>query len=89
MSEALGVSRSGFYAWLVRPPSRRRRNNEVLGAQVRQSFIGSDRTYGARRVWHDVLGNPPIFSSRQKWSQLTSISFCMGVMPPSAMFGRS
>jgi putative transposase len=26
-----------------------------MGALVRQSFIGSDRTYGARRVWHDVL----------------------------------
>jgi putative transposase len=55
MCGALGVSRSGFYAWLVRPPSRRRRNDEVLSAHVRQSFIGSDRTYGARRVWHDVL----------------------------------
>ena len=22
---------------------------------VRQSFVGSDRTYGARRVWHDML----------------------------------
>lgn len=55
LCEALGVSRSGFYAWLVRPPSRRSQANQVLGAQVRQSFIGSDRTYGARRVWHDVL----------------------------------
>ena len=55
LCEALGVSRSGFYAWLVRPPSRRSQADEVLGAQVRQSFIGSDRTYGARRVWHDVL----------------------------------
>ena len=55
MCEALGVSRSGFYAWLVRPPSRRQRDDEVLGTQVRQSFIRSDRTYGARRVWHDVL----------------------------------
>jgi putative transposase len=27
----------------------------VLGAQVHQSFVRSDRTYGARRVWHDVL----------------------------------
>ena len=27
----------------------------MLGAQVRHSFIGSDRTYGARRVWRDVL----------------------------------
>jgi putative transposase len=55
LCEALGVSRSGFYAWLVRPPSCRSQADEVLGAQVRQSFIGSDRTYGARRVWHDLL----------------------------------
>ena len=27
----------------------------MLGSHVRQSFVGSDRTYGARRVWHDVL----------------------------------
>ena len=55
MCEALGVSRSGFYAWRSRPRSRRSLEDEVLGAQVRNSFIGSDRTYGARRVWHDVL----------------------------------
>lgn len=34
-------------------------------------------------------GNPPIFSSRQKWSYAAIASFCIGVMPPSAMFGRS
>jgi putative transposase len=26
-----------------------------LGAKVRASFLASDRTYGARRVWHDML----------------------------------
>ncbi len=55
MCEALGVSRSGFYAWLNRPRSRRSLEDEALGAKVYQSFIGSDRTYGARRVWHDIL----------------------------------
>jgi putative transposase len=55
MCEALGVSRSGFYAWLMRPRSRRSLQDEALAAKVRQSFTGSDRTYGARRVWHDVL----------------------------------
>jgi len=55
MCEALGVSRSGFYAWLTRPRSQRDLADEVLGGQVRQSFMGSDRTYGARRVWHDML----------------------------------
>lgn len=55
MCEALGVSRGGFYAWLTRPRSQRSLSDEVLGAQVHQSFVRSDRTYGARRVWHDVL----------------------------------
>jgi putative transposase len=57
MCEALGVSRSGFYGWLSRARSRRSRSDEVLGALVRQSFVGSDRTYGARRVWRDVLAS--------------------------------
>lgn len=53
--ETLGVSRSGFYAWLSRPKSLRSQTDEAMGVMVRQSFLGSDRTYGARRVWHDVL----------------------------------
>jgi len=52
---ALGVSRGGFYAWLTRPRSRRSQSDEELSAKVRGSFLGSDRTYGARRVWHDML----------------------------------
>ena len=52
---ALGVSRGGFYAWLTRPRCQRSRNDEELGAKVRASFLASDRTYGARRVWHDML----------------------------------
>jgi putative transposase len=55
LCEALGVSRSGFHAWLIHSPSARARSDEVLGARVRASFTASDRTYGARRVWHDVL----------------------------------
>lgn len=54
LCEALGVSRSGFYAWLTRAPSARERADTVIGAAVRTSFLTSDRTYGARRVWRDV-----------------------------------
>jgi putative transposase len=57
MCGALGVSRGGFYAWLTRPPSDRSRSDEELTARVRTSFIGSDRTYGARRIWRDVLAD--------------------------------
>jgi putative transposase len=53
--EALDVSRSGFYAWLLRKPSPRSVADDLIGAEVRKSFVASDRTYGARRVWHDVL----------------------------------
>jgi putative transposase len=55
MCEALGVSRAGFYAWLTRGRSRHSRSDDELGARVRESFLASDRTYGARRVWHDVI----------------------------------
>jgi putative transposase len=57
MCGALGVSRSGFHAWLIRPPSQRARDDEVIGAKVRASHVGSYRTYGARRVWHDLLAD--------------------------------
>jgi putative transposase len=57
MCGALGVSRGGFYAWLRRPRSRRSRSDEELSAKVRASFLASDRTYGARRVWRDLLAD--------------------------------
>ena len=53
--EALGVSRSGFYEWLTRGPSQRSQRDEALTQEVRKSFLDSGRTYGARRVWRDVL----------------------------------
>ena len=55
MCEALGVSRSGFHAWLTRPPSARARSDAILIDRIRTSFLLSDRTYGARRVWRDIL----------------------------------
>ena len=55
LCEALGVSRAGFYAWRTRSPSVRAQTDEQLLISVRASFLTSDRTYGARRVWHDLL----------------------------------
>ena len=55
LCEVLGVSRSGFHAWLTRPTSARAIRDAKLVAAIDKSFRGSDRTYGARRVWRDVL----------------------------------
>ena len=57
LCEALGVSRGGFHGWLTRPRSARARSDEILTTKVRASFMASGRTYGARRVWHDVLAD--------------------------------
>ena len=57
LCEALGVSRAGFYAWRTRSPSARAKANEQRLVRVRTSFLASDRTYGARRVWHDLLAD--------------------------------
>ena len=57
LCDAIEVSRSGFHAWLNRSPSDRSRNDEAVGWQVKASFLASDRTYGARRVWRDLLAD--------------------------------
>ena len=55
MCAALGVSRSGLHAWLKRPISARAAVDAKLVLAIEKSFRASDRTYGARRVWRDVL----------------------------------
>jgi putative transposase len=53
--KALDVSTSGFHDWLNRKPAKRTLENETVLGLIRRSFLESDRTYGARRVWKDVL----------------------------------
>jgi putative transposase len=53
----LGVSRSGFHAWLNRGRSARALSDEALMPKVKASFVASARTYGARRVWRDMLAD--------------------------------
>lgn len=54
LCEALGISRSGFYAWRTRAESKRSRTDTEILVTVRSSFLLSDRTYGVRRVLGDV-----------------------------------
>ena len=54
MSEALGVSASGFYEWLNRSESKRTMSNRVILLRIRESFEASHQTYGSPRVWRDL-----------------------------------
>jgi putative transposase len=50
----LGVSRSGFHAWLRRPLSARAVSDQLLLERVRQLHLASRRTYGSPRIYRDL-----------------------------------
>ena len=53
------VSRSGYYAWLKRPESRRKKENDVLMTQIKHIHSESRGTYGLPRIKEKLksLGN--------------------------------
>ena len=50
MCRALGVSRSGYYAWRRKPVSDREKENQKLAAAIRDIHEWSRNTYGSPRV---------------------------------------
>ena len=54
MCRVLGVCRSGFYAWLKQPFSKRALDDRRLTFLIRDLFELSDQTYGAVRIRDDL-----------------------------------
>lgn len=50
MCGVLNVSRSGFYHWAVREPSRRAQSNAVVDRRIRELFVYHRQRYGAPRI---------------------------------------
>ncbi len=63
------VSRSGFYAWLARAGSKRRRNDEELGAKIERIHRDSGERYGSPRV-HQVLRREGMRCSSKRVARL-------------------
>jgi putative transposase len=55
MCRVLGVSSSGFYAWLCRPKSRRSHANRTLLEDIRVAHQRGRGTYGSPRVHRELL----------------------------------
>ena len=55
MSEVLGVSRSGYYAWITREPSNRALANQTLLARIKQIHKEVMETYGSPRMHVELL----------------------------------
>lgn len=54
MCEVLKVSRAGYYAWLRRKPSQRRRRDQQLLPLIRAAYDASGGTYGSPRVMREL-----------------------------------
>ncbi|MFQ5789715.1 MAG: IS3 family transposase [Acidobacteriota bacterium] len=54
LCRVLKVSRSGYYGWVNRPESPRRRENRRLTEQIRTIHEHSRRTYGSPRVYAEL-----------------------------------
>jgi len=69
MCAALGVSRSGYYAWRRRQPSARELANRQLLAAIRAVFGASRQVYGYRRVYKALVAKQ-VACSRNRVARL-------------------
>jgi putative transposase len=65
----LGVSKSGYYAWRSRPPSKRSREDAVFTEKIREIHSRSRETYGYPRV-HAELRALGVLCGRRRVARL-------------------
>lgn len=70
MCRLLGVSRSGYHAWMVRPPSTRAVRDAEISAAIEQVWERSRRTYGAPRVHIELRLDHDILCGRKRVARL-------------------
>jgi len=54
MAKALGVSRSGYYAWESRKASRHAEKDKILAKMIKDTFESHYGRYGSPRIWHEL-----------------------------------
>ena len=64
MARLLGVSRSGYYAWVRREPSDRAVRHQRLEAKVAAFHKASDEVYGAPRILADLRQDGEVVSRK-------------------------
>ena len=78
MARVLGVSTSGFYAWLKRPRSAREKSDTALAERVRAIHERSRGTYGAPRIQAE-LADCGFAVSRKRVARLMRESGLAGI----------
>jgi len=62
----LEVSKSGYYAWLKRKPSKRDVANQVLREQIVRIYWQHQGRYGYRRIYEELLEDFDYKGSRER-----------------------
>ncbi len=78
MCRLLGVSASGYHAWLSRPPSQRALDDALLLKEIRDAHELSKGTYGAPRI-HAELAAKGIRVGRKRIARLMRAAGLAGV----------
>jgi putative transposase len=79
LCKMLGVSKSGYYTWRSRPPSKRSRENAALTEKIREVHRRSRETYGSPRV-HAELRALGVRCGRRRVARLMRVAGLRGCM---------
>ena len=81
MCRMLGVSRSGYHAWLRRPPSDRELSDAWLLERIRQVHSANRGVYGAPRVHAELRLAHGIRVGRKRVERLMRAAGISGLIP--------
>lgn len=81
MSRLLGVSASGFYAWLQRPLSARAVEDIRLTAKIHAIHRRSGESYGSPSIHAELADDHQIFVGRKRVARLMRAAALRGLQP--------
>lgn len=84
MAKDLGVSRSGYYAWLKRKPSQREKEDMELLALIVKIFEGNKGRYGSPRIWRELVDEFNCRISRKRVEKLMRLKKIRAKRKPKA-----
>ena len=64
MLKHLGVSRSGYHAWLKRVPSNTEKRREAVKTKIKDIYNESKQNYGAPKITRELRKSGEIISER-------------------------
>ena len=80
MCNVLDVSRSGYYAWLKRPESKRKKENRKLAVRIRMIHNQNRKIYGSPRI-HRELNDQGVSCTRNRVARIMKREGIRSIVP--------